>query len=121
MPGGSGKASFKKGAVLSFSVQREGGGGGGSNNRLGALCPGSFTVNASTRVGPLFFPQGSYLLYIPSGSGITCSRASVLFTRFLSTPGGRLPSPWQLKNQTATFFKPEHPTRSAFRVEPLSR
>jgi hypothetical protein len=41
-------------------------------------------------------------------------------TRFLSTPGGRLLAPWRLKNQTATFFKPEHPMRSAFRVEPAS-
>jgi hypothetical protein len=118
---GSGRASFKQGAALGFSVRLGGGGGGGGGNSLlGALCPGGFTVNASARVGPLLFPKGPYLLYIPARSGISCNRASVLFTRFLSAPGGRLPSPWRLKNQTATFFKPENPTRSAFRVEPLA-
>jgi hypothetical protein len=118
---GSGRASFKQGAALGFSVRLGGGGGGGGGNSLlGSLCPGSFTVNASARVGPLLFPKGPYLLYIPARSGISCNRASVLFTRFLSAPGGRLPSPWRLTNQTATFFKPENPTRSAFRVEPLA-
>jgi hypothetical protein len=118
---GSGRASFKQGAALGFSVRLGGrGGGGGGNSLLGSLCPGSFTVNASARVGPLLFPKGPYLLYIPARSGISCNRASVLFTRFLSAPGGRLPSPWRLTNQTATFFKPENPTRSAFRVEPLA-
>ena len=117
---GSGRASFKQGAALGFSVRLGGGGGGGGNSLLGSLCPGSFTVNASARVGPLLFPKGPYLLYIPARSGISCNRASVLFTRFLSAPGGRLPSPWRLMNQTATFFKPENPTRSAFRVEPFA-
>ncbi len=115
---GSGKASFSRGTFVEFSVRRSGGGGG--NSALGALCPGSYTVNASARVGPLSFQKGAYLLYIPPRSGIACRRASVLFTRFLSTPGGRLPAPWRLKNQTATFYKPEHPTRSAFRVEPVN-
>jgi hypothetical protein len=117
---GSGRASFKQGAALGFSVRLGGGEGGAGNSLLGSLCPGSFTVNASARVGPLLFPKGPYLLYIPARSGISCNRASVLFTRFISAPGGRLPSPWRLKNQTATFFKPENPTRSAFRVEPLA-
>ena len=118
---GSGKASFKKGAATGFSVRLGGGGGGGGGNTpLGALCPTSYTVNAAARVGPLLFPRGSYLLYIPPASAISCRRASVLFTRFLATPGGRLPVPWQLKNQTATFFKPLHPIRSAFRVEPIA-
>lgn len=114
---GSGKASFSRGTFSEFNVRRSGGGGGG-NPALGSLCAGDYTVNAGTRVGPLSFPKGSYLLYIPPRSGIVCRRASVLFTRFLSAPGGRLPMPWRLMNQTATFYKPEHPTRSAFRVEP---
>ncbi len=117
---GSGKASFNKGAVLGFSVQLGGKGGGGGNSPLGALCSGTYTVNNSQRVGPLVFPKGSYLLYIPPRSGISCRRASVLFTRFLATPNGALPPPWRVKNQTATFFKPQNPTRSAFRVEPLA-
>ena len=113
---GSGKASFTRGSLPGFSVARSGGGGGG-NTELGKLCPGTFTVNAGSDVGPLFFPKGQYLVYIPAGSGITCRRASVLFTKFLASPGGTLPFPWRVKTQTATFFKPENPTRSAFRIE----
>ena len=118
---GSGKASFKRGGADGFSVSRSSAGSGGGEERssLGALCKGTFTVNSSTRVGPLFFPKGGYLLYIPPRSGISCRRASVLFTRFLGA-GGMLPAPWRTIAQTATFYKPAHPTRSAFRVEPLS-
>jgi hypothetical protein len=115
---GSGKATFTGGAQ-SFSVRLVGGGGGG-NTELGRLCPGTFTVNAGSDVGPLYFAQAQYLLYIPARSAITCRRSSVLFTRFLAAPGGMLPSPWQVKTQTATFFKPAHPLRSAFRVEPAN-
>jgi hypothetical protein len=116
---GSGKAGFEGGAQGGFSVTRTGGGEGGANDPLGSLCPNSFTVNAKAIVGPLLFSRGGYLLYVPPGSGITCNRASVLFTRFLAQPGGRLPFPWRLKNQTATFFKAQNPVRSAFRVEPI--
>ncbi|HEV7614942.1 MAG TPA: hypothetical protein VGO36_01780 [Solirubrobacterales bacterium] len=115
---GSGKASFNQGARAGFSVTRSGGEESG-RSPVGVLCRGSFTVNSNATIGPLAFPKGSYLLYIPPRSGISCNRASVLFTRFLGA-GGRLPSPWRVQNQTATFFKPENPTRSAFRVEPLT-
>jgi hypothetical protein len=118
---GSGRASFPKGSLPGFSVARIGGGEGeGGNRSLGKLCPNAFTVNAGARVGPLFFAKGQYLLYLPTGSGISCNRAAVLFTRFLSQPGGTLPYPWRLMNQTATFYKPANPTRSSFRVEPLA-
>jgi hypothetical protein len=117
---GSGKASFTQGSRAGFSVARSSGGDGGGNNELGALCRNAFTVNSNVVLGPLTFPRGQYLLYLPPRSGISCNRAAVLFTRFLGSPGGRLPFPWRLKNQTATFFKPENPTRSAFRVEPAA-
>lgn len=116
-----GIVSFVNGAGAGFTVSRGGGdGGGGGSNVLGQLCPGSFTVNAGSRVGPLLFPKGRYLVYLPPRSGISCRRASVLFTRFLAAPGGTLPFPWRLKNQTATFYKPAHPERSAFRIEPIA-
>jgi hypothetical protein len=114
---GAGKASFTRGSLPGFSIARSGGGGGG-NNEIGKLCPGTFTVNAASDVGPLFFPKGQYLVYIPAKSGITCRRASVLFTKFLAAPNGTLPFPWRVTAQTATFYKPENPTRSAFRIEP---
>jgi hypothetical protein len=119
---GSGVASFVNGSAAGFTVSRSSGGGGegGGNNVLGKLCPGSFTVNANSKMGPLLFPKGQYLVYIPPRSGISCRRASVLFTRFLAAPGGTLPFPWRLKNQTATFYKPAHPERSAFRIEPIA-
>ena len=116
---GSGKASFNQAGVVAFSVSRTSSGGEKGGTSLGALCNGNFTVNSSTRVGPLFFPKGPYLLYIPPRSGISCNRASVLFTRFLGA-GGTLPPPWRTIAQTATFYKPANPQRSAFRVEPLS-
>jgi hypothetical protein len=117
---GSGKATFTQGGQAGFSVALSSGGGGGGNDELGALCKNTFTVNSNVALGPLTFAKGQYLLYLPPRSGISCNRAAVLFTRFLGSPGGRLPFPWRLKNQTATFFKPEHPMRSAFRVEPAS-
>jgi hypothetical protein len=116
---GAGKAAFAMAGEAVFSVARSSAGGEGGSSSLGAICKGSFTVNASTRVGPLFFPKGAYLLYIPPRSGISCNRASVLFTRFLGA-GGALPPPWRTIAQTATFYKPDNPQRSAFRVEPLS-
>jgi hypothetical protein len=117
---GSGKASFTRGAMPGFSVARVGGGGSGGASELGRLCSGTFTVNAASEVGPLFFPKGQYLVYIPAKSAITCRRATVLFTRFLGAPEGQLPSPWRVTVQTATFLKPENPQRSAFRIEPVS-
>ncbi len=120
---GSGKASFLRavtgGTLPGFAVEltkKASSEGGGSSPTLGKLCPGTFTVNSTTRVGPLRFTKGAFLIYLPAGSGITCNRASVLFTRFLGA-GGALPAPWKLINQTATFYKPSNPRRSAFRIE----
>jgi hypothetical protein len=115
---GSGKASFRKAGALGFSVAK-GGKEEKEESTLGALCPNTFTVNSNAPVEPLTFRKGAYLLYIPPLSAISCNRASVLFTRFLGA-GGTLPSPWKLTPRTATFYKPAHPQRSAFRVEPLA-
>lgn len=113
---GAGKAAFERGALGGFSVELTAKSEGGTNPTLGTLCPGTFTVNSSTVVGSLRFTKGAFLIYLPKGSGITCNRASVLFTKFLGA-GGTLPAPWKLANQTATFYKPSNPTRSAFRIE----
>jgi len=116
---GSGKASFLRGSLSGFSVAlAKRGEEGGANPDLGTLCPNTFTVNSNTVIRPLRFTKGAFLIYLPKGSGITCNRAAVLFTRFLGA-GGTLPPPWRLTNQTATFYKPSNPTRSAFRIEPL--
>jgi hypothetical protein len=115
---GSGRAAFTRGNQPGFTATRIAGGGGG-NRELGSLCRVPYTVNAASRVGPLAFARGRYLIYIPTGSRITCRRASVIFTRFLAAPGGTLPFPWRVRTQTATFFKPAHPRRSAFRLESI--
>jgi hypothetical protein len=120
VPQGSGKASFTRGNQGGFSVVRTGGSEeGGGNPLIGTLCPNAFTVNAGAQVGPIFFAKGRYLLYRPAGTGISCNRAAVLFTRFLAQ-GGQLAFPWKVNTQTATFFKSSNPTRSAFRVEPFA-
>jgi hypothetical protein len=122
---GPGKASFLRtvtgGTVPGFAVEltAKSQGEGGSSPTLGKLCPNTFTVNSTTVVGPLRFTKGAFLIYLPAGSGISCNRASVLFTRFLGA-GGALPAPWRVLNQTATFYKPSNAKRSAFRIEPLN-
>jgi len=118
---GTGKASFARRGLPAIYVERISSGGHAAGNpAVGKLCPGGFTVNAGSQVGPLFFPKGQYLIYIPARSGISCRRGSILFTRFLAAPGGTLPYPWRLLNQTATFYKAAHPERSAFRIEPIN-
>src|ERR1700761_1233186 len=117
---GSGKASFLRGAVPGFSVELTGKDKPPPvNPDLGKLCPDTFKVNATAIAGSLRFTKGSFLIYLPAGTGITCNRAAVLFNRFLAV-NGPLPQPWKLTNQTATFYKPSNPTRSAFRIEPLN-
>lgn len=119
VPQGSGKATFNRGSAFGFSVARQGGGEEEGNNPvIGRLCPRPFTVNIDKQIGPLLFAEGQYLIYQPARTGITCRRASLLFTRFLGQPGTLLPAPWRMRSQTATFFRPQNPVRSAFRVEP---
>jgi hypothetical protein len=120
-PEASGKASFLRGAVPGFSVELSGKGGeeGGTNPDLGTLCRNPFTVNHTTVIRPLRFTAGKFLIYLPAGSAITCEAAVSLFAKFLSA-SPNVPSPWKLTTQTATFYKPASPTRSAFRIEPLA-
>jgi hypothetical protein len=123
---GSGKASFPRGSQPGFSVEltkkqtsgeieKE----GATNPDLGTLCRNPFTVNHTTTLRPLRFTKGQFLIYLPAGSTITCEGAVKLFASFLSN-SPNVPSPWKLTTQTATFYKPASPTRSAFRIEPLS-
>jgi hypothetical protein len=125
-PEASGKASFVRGALPGFSVEltkkqtsgeieKE----GATNPDLGTLCRNPFTVNHTTTLRPLRFTKGRFLIYLPAGSTITCEGAVALFQRFLGN-SPNVPSPWKLTTQTATFYKPASPTRSAFRIEPLS-
>jgi hypothetical protein len=124
-PEASGKSSFLRGALPGFSVELTRAASKSeeekfnSNPDLGTLCRNPFTVNSSTVIRPLRFTKGKFLIYLPAGSTINCNQAVVLFQRFLGA-SPNLPSPWKLSNQTATFYKPASPTRSAFRIEPLA-
>ena len=123
---GSGKAAFLRGSGPGFSVEltkkqtsgeieKE----GATNPDLGTLCRNPFTVNHTTTLRPLRFTKGQFLIYLPAGSTITCEGAVSLFAEFLGN-SPNVPSPWKLSSQTATFYKPASPTRSAFRIEPLA-
>jgi hypothetical protein len=119
-PESSGNASFLSGGGAGFSVSlTKKDEGGGTNPDLGSICPNTFTVNSTTVVGALRFTKGKFLIALPTGTAISCNQAVVLFQRFLGA-GGPLPRPWKLVNQTATFYKPAIPVRSAFRIEPLA-
>jgi hypothetical protein len=122
---GSGKAAFLRGSQPGFSVEltkkktageieKE----GAATPDLGTLCRNPFTVNHTTTLRPLRFTKGQFLIYLPAGSTITCEGAVKLFASFLGN-SPNVPSPWKLSSQTATFYKPASPTRSAFRIEPL--
>lgn len=125
-PEGAGQAAFLRGGRAGFSValtkrqtsgeiERE----EATNPDLGTLCRNPFTVNHTTVIRPLRFTKGQFLIYLPAGSTINCEQAVVLFQRFLGA-SPNLPRHWKLTSQTATFYKPASPTRSAFRIEPLS-
>jgi hypothetical protein len=123
-PEASGMASFLRGAVPGFSVELTKQGSGGeiekaTNPDLGTLCRNPFTVNHSTILRPLRFTAGKFLIYLPQGSTVSCETAVKLFAEFLSA-SPNVPSPWKLMAQTATFYKPSSPVRSAFRIEPLA-
>ncbi|MBS1678795.1 MAG: hypothetical protein JST08_15570 [Actinobacteria bacterium] len=125
-PEASGRAAFLRGSQPGFSValtKKQSSGEiekeGATSPDLGTLCRNPFTVNHTTVIRPLRFTKGQFLIYLPAGSTISCEQAVVLFQRFLGA-SPTLPSPWKLTTESATFYKPASPTRSAFRIEPLS-
>jgi hypothetical protein len=81
-----------------------------------AQCPGSFRVLHDDRVGRLRIPAGSYEIFLLQRSGLSCPQASRLLTRFLASPSGRLPAPWIVQPQTASFRR--GPGGSGFRIDP---
>ena len=122
VPEATGRSSFTRAGLPGFSValakKAKAGEEAGTNPDLGTLCRNPFTVNHTTVINPLRFTKGQFLIYLPAGSTITCEGAVALFQRFLGNSPTLLP-PWKLTSQTATFYKPASPTRSAFRIEPL--
>ena len=106
------KSAFQRGASdVGFYVKRVspddggGGGGGGKHPAQGRACPGFFTVLHNDRIGKLQLPKGKYKITLLRKLKPNCQRAAKLFAQFLERPDGKLPDPWKLDLETATFKK----------------
>ena len=96
---------------LGFRVSRHddpNGHGGGRHPATGSVCPFLFTVLHNDHIGKLSLPKGQYRITTLSVDRPSCQRASKLFARFLQDWDGKLPSPWRLHVNTATFSKNPH-------------
>ena len=115
------RRAFVQSPGVGFAVKANGGGGGGGGGRHpknGSFCPGTFRVLHNDHIGKLQLPKGKYWIILLQKQGLTCARASSLFTKFLSDTSGRLPNPWQVNPQTAKFRRGAH--GNGFRVKPAS-
>jgi hypothetical protein len=93
-------------------------GGGGGTHPTGNRCPGTFRVLNNDSIGKLRLRKGPYRITLVN-RGLSCRRASQLFTSFLQDFEGDLPRPWKLNVQTGTFTRGG--SRSpGFRVKPAS-
>jgi hypothetical protein len=81
--------------------------GGASAQGGGApsVCPATFEVLHDDTVGALYLPKGHYTVTLLNADALTCAQASDLFRQFLEDWDGRLPRPWVVNAQTATFSR----------------
>jgi hypothetical protein len=114
--------SFMRGARnVGFRIKQLAGppvphGGGSGTYPRGRRCPDTFRVLNNDSIGRLRLRKGSYWITLVN-RGLSCGRASQLFTSFLQDYQGTLPRPWRLAVQTATFTRGG--SRSpGFRVKP---
>jgi len=92
------------------------GGGGSGVHPAGARCPATFRVLNDDSIAKLRLRKGRYRITLVN-RGLSCPRASRLFTSFLEDYEGTLPRPWRLNVQTTTFTRAG--SRSAgFQVKP---
>jgi hypothetical protein len=93
---------FSRGNV-SFSLKFAGRntGGGGVHPNLAITCPGTVTLAATTTLGSLIIPAGSY--YVNVFSNLSCTSATTLFKQFVAA--GALPPQWTLDADTGTFLR----------------
>lgn len=101
-------ATFSGGAGVGFRIAAVGtpsGGGGGQHPATGARCPGVFQVLHDDYIGALDVPAGSYTVTLLSVGPLSCAQAMNRLAAFLQRFNGRLPFPWVLETQTATFLK----------------
>lgn len=116
-------SAFVRSRGVGFHVRRvgrsggSGSGGSGSGRANANFCPGSFRVLHDDRIGPLRVPAGRYSLVLLQRRGLNCGQASRLLTRFLQDVRGRLPAPWRVRAQTASFVRRANGV--GFRLEPF--
>ena len=135
LPGGwrvaAGNSTFLRAPGVGFHVARGRGGeaggegeieqGGGGRHPLGgsAFCPAPFRVLHNDRIGPLRVPRGDYWIVLLQRRGLSCPQAEALFVRFLESPHNRLPLPWLIEPQTASFLRASG-AGIGFRIKPVS-
>ena len=76
-------------------------GGGGVHPNLAITCPGTVSLAATTTLGSLIIPAGSY--YVNVFSNLSCTTATALFKQFVTA--GALPVQWTLDGDTGTFLR----------------
>jgi hypothetical protein len=107
--------SFSKGKQ-SFSVKFAGSGGksggGGVHPNLAITCPNTVSLAATTTLGSLIIPAGSY--YVNVFSNLSCTTATADFKQFVAA--GALPPQWTLQGDTGTFLL----GNEGFQIEPTA-
>lgn len=104
-------ATFSKSRRIGFRVKQAEGPapnpnhGGRHPGRGEERCPGTFRVQHNDRIGKLKLPEGNYRLTLLQKKGLTCQRASKLFTKFLEDFDGDLPGRWRVDSQSGEFRK----------------
>lgn len=105
-----GKATFRRGpnSKAGFRVVKAGGGGGGGGGGVRQSCPGTFQVLHNDRIGNFYVPKGQYRITLLNNKLFTCAQAVKKFQGFLLDYDGRLPAPWVLNKNTATFYRSDN-------------
>jgi hypothetical protein len=70
-----------------------------------AACPATFEVLHDDTVGALYLPKGNYTVTLLDPAALSCAEASDLFRQFLEDFDGRLPRPWVVNPQAASFTR----------------
>ena len=114
-------STFSGANGAAFSIARTAtpsGGGGGQHPATGLVCPGTFQVLHDDRIGSFQVPAGYYTMTLLSAGPLTCAQATSRFAAFLQDYDGRLPAPWLLDPQTATFMRGG--ALVGFRIQPAA-
>jgi len=106
------------GGTRSFTVTRAGPGGGGNNPTTQRLCPGTFRVLNSDRIGSLKVAKGNYYIWLLPSRTVNCALAYSSFSQFLARTDGQLPRPWVLDASVGTFVRGRTSPPTGFRIDP---